>query len=374
MTKSQAPNYKSFDLAQDPAKGIPSEVEGQPTISNDQKSKHIDTWYGGLLKFRYCKLFVICNLAIGIFTWIGTACVARAETIRLKSGLVIEGTVVARTADAIKIDAGIGVPVTYYLDEIETTGENPPPPAPQPQPSSLSASPMETTAPTTDKPSALPKIPDNASTSQQQESSSFLPQDGKELELYNQASDPAPFYARRLSTEEYLKEQFQRANALQRKRIQRAIQAVYEAFQQFLDSRPGLKKFAATDAGRTVGISMAAALYALLCFPLMLIARKLQCAGWMAWIPILQIFLVVRIAEKSSVWILCFFLPGVNLLAFLVVGMSIARRLEQPPWLGYLMLVPGANLIVLWYLALLPPAVPPPPKPRDNTDTGIRFD
>src|SRR3990167_5493623 len=96
MTKFQAPNYK------------------QITISNDQKSKHTHCFW--LLEFRYCKLFVICNLVIGIFTWAGTAW---AETIRLKSGLVIKGTIVERTADSIKVDTGLGIPVTYYLDEIE---------------------------------------------------------------------------------------------------------------------------------------------------------------------------------------------------------------------------------------------------------------
>lgn len=46
--------------------------------------------------------------------------VAFAETIKLKSGRIIDGKVVEHTADAIKVDMGIGVVTTYYLDEIES--------------------------------------------------------------------------------------------------------------------------------------------------------------------------------------------------------------------------------------------------------------
>lgn len=43
-----------------------------------------------------------------------------AETIKLKSGKVWTGKIIDRTDKLIKIDMGFGVPVTYYLDEIES--------------------------------------------------------------------------------------------------------------------------------------------------------------------------------------------------------------------------------------------------------------
>jgi len=52
--------------------------------------------------------------------------------------------------------------------------------------------------------------------------------------------------------------------------------------------------------------------------------------------------------------------------------MSIARRLQQPHWLGYLMLVPAVNVAILWYLALVP-ALAPEKRPED-IDTGIKFE
>jgi len=44
---------------------------------------------------------------------------AFAETIHLKSGKTYEGKIVERTDEYIKIDIGVGFPITYFLDEIE---------------------------------------------------------------------------------------------------------------------------------------------------------------------------------------------------------------------------------------------------------------
>ncbi len=46
-----------------------------------------------------------------------------AETIQLKSGKTIEGKIVERTDKYIKVDIGIGMDITYFLDEIENTKE-----------------------------------------------------------------------------------------------------------------------------------------------------------------------------------------------------------------------------------------------------------
>lgn len=42
-----------------------------------------------------------------------------AETVKLKSGYIHEGKIIEKTDKYIKLDMGIGVPITYYLDEIE---------------------------------------------------------------------------------------------------------------------------------------------------------------------------------------------------------------------------------------------------------------
>jgi len=45
---------------------------------------------------------------------------ASAETITLTSGKVIEGQIVERTDEFIKVDTGVDVVTTYYLDEIQS--------------------------------------------------------------------------------------------------------------------------------------------------------------------------------------------------------------------------------------------------------------
>jgi len=50
------------------------------------------------------------------------ATVSYAETITLTSGKFIEGEIIERTDELIKVDTGVGVITTYYLDEIDEVG------------------------------------------------------------------------------------------------------------------------------------------------------------------------------------------------------------------------------------------------------------
>ncbi|MBM3248472.1 MAG: hypothetical protein FJZ10_03495 [Candidatus Omnitrophica bacterium] len=59
------------------------------------------------------------KIFIAVFLLILMSSFAFAETIILKSGQKHEGKIVERTDEYIKIDIGVGMPVTYFLDEIE---------------------------------------------------------------------------------------------------------------------------------------------------------------------------------------------------------------------------------------------------------------
>lgn len=48
-----------------------------------------------------------------------------ADTILLKSGIVVDGKIVEKEDDYIRVDAGIGVDTTYYIDEIENINDRP---------------------------------------------------------------------------------------------------------------------------------------------------------------------------------------------------------------------------------------------------------
>jgi hypothetical protein len=72
---------------------------------------------------------------------------------------------------------------------------------------------------------------------------------------------------------------------------------------------------------------------------------------WFAWIPILNIILMLNIAKKPIWWIILCLIPLVNIVVIIIVWMGIAEARNKPNWWGILLIVPGANLIVPGYLA-----------------------
>lgn len=94
------------------------------------------------------------------------------------------------------------------------------------------------------------------------------------------------------------------------------------------------------------------AFYAYLAICLMLVAKKTATSGgWMAWVPLLNIFLMCKVAGKSGLWIILLLLPFVNIIAIILLWAAIAERLGKPAWWGILMLIPIANLIIMGILA-----------------------
>lgn len=73
--------------------------------------------------------------------------------------------------------------------------------------------------------------------------------------------------------------------------------------------------------------------------------------AWMAWVPILNVFLMCKIAGKPGWWVVLFFIPFVNLVMTVLVWMGIAEARHKPAWLGVLMLVPIANIVIPAHLA-----------------------
>lgn len=85
---------------------------------------------------------------------------------------------------------------------------------------------------------------------------------------------------------------------------------------------------------------------------LMKIAKKTGTDnGWFAWIPILNVILMLQVAKKPIWWLILFFIPGINLVFTILVWMEIAKAVGKPEWWGILMIVPFVNLVVPGYLA-----------------------
>lgn len=94
------------------------------------------------------------------------------------------------------------------------------------------------------------------------------------------------------------------------------------------------------------------AIYVYMAIALMKIAQKTETpSAWMAWVPILNLYLIVKIAQKPSWWFLLLFVPFLNIIISVLLWAQISKKLEKPEWLGLLILVPVANIVLPGYLA-----------------------
>jgi len=92
--------------------------------------------------------------------------------------------------------------------------------------------------------------------------------------------------------------------------------------------------------------------YAYYALGLMVIANKTDTPdGWMAWIPILNLYLMCRIARKPWWWMILFFIPFVNFVISIVVLYSIIVIADKPGWWILPMLIPVVNIIFWGLLA-----------------------
>ncbi len=92
--------------------------------------------------------------------------------------------------------------------------------------------------------------------------------------------------------------------------------------------------------------------YVWLALCLHLIANKTSTPNaWLAWIPIANIYLMCKVADRSGWWTILFFIPLVNIIIAIIVWMGIAQARNKPSWLGILMIIPVVNLIISGILA-----------------------
>jgi hypothetical protein len=119
-----------------------------------------------------------------------------------------------------------------------------------------------------------------------------------------------------------------------------------------LADEPNAAQFAALGIVMIVGLVIAAAFYIYGALTLQAIAKRTNTEnGWLAWIPIANVILMLNIAKKPLWWIILLFVPLANLVILIIVWMEIAVACKKPNWWGILTIVPVANLIVLGLLA-----------------------
>ena len=93
-------------------------------------------------------------------------------------------------------------------------------------------------------------------------------------------------------------------------------------------------------------------LYAFAAFCFMKIAQKTNTPnGWWAWIPILNILLMLNIAKKPLWWIVLLIIPLVNIVIAILVLAEICKARGKPAWWVVGFFIPVVNLILLGALA-----------------------
>jgi hypothetical protein len=94
------------------------------------------------------------------------------------------------------------------------------------------------------------------------------------------------------------------------------------------------------------------ALYAYMALAVQTIATKTNTENpWLAWIPIVNLLLLVNIAKKPIWWFILFFIPLVGIVIAIIVWMGVAEARGKPNWWGVLLIIPLVGLIVPGYLA-----------------------
>jgi hypothetical protein len=99
-------------------------------------------------------------------------------------------------------------------------------------------------------------------------------------------------------------------------------------------------------------LAIALLLYLFQCYCLMLICRKAgHPPGILVWLPVAQVFPMLRAAGMSGWWFLALLVPVLNLVASALWCFNIAKARGKSVWMGVLLLLPITSLFAFLYLA-----------------------
>jgi hypothetical protein len=94
------------------------------------------------------------------------------------------------------------------------------------------------------------------------------------------------------------------------------------------------------------------AIYAYFALAISTIARKTYTPNaWYAWVPILNMVLLLNVAKKPAWWVLLYFVPFVNIVIMVITWMEVAKARGRPDWWGVFIIAPIANFILPGILA-----------------------
>ncbi|MEI7997879.1 MAG: hypothetical protein WCH62_00010 [Candidatus Omnitrophota bacterium] len=267
-------------------------------------------------------------LVIFILGFLCCAVTVNADEVVLKTGEIVKGRIVERVKDYVKIDNGIGVGVTYYNDEISSINgesvkvETPPVAVYSPAPSQDTTL-QQPMAPAAEAPAKVVEAPVSIPNVTSSEPVQTVKSNRSTVSVRQNFSSSVP--SGKLSS------------------------PVFGILKPFLG------------AGIVVIFLIVAFFYVLMCMPLYLLARKTNTSPvWLAWIPLANLYLFTKVAQKPGWWILVIFavglIPFAGILADLIIitwfWCCICEIRQKPKWLGLLILVPFVNIALPWYVAL----------------------
>lgn len=102
----------------------------------------------------------------------------------------------------------------------------------------------------------------------------------------------------------------------------------------------------------TTALLILLAIYAFTSLCLQKIAQKTNTeSAWVAWIPVVNLFLMLKVADKPLWWFILLVIPVVNLIVFIVVFVGICRARDKSPAWVISQFLPVLNFVGLGYLA-----------------------
>jgi hypothetical protein len=118
------------------------------------------------------------------------------------------------------------------------------------------------------------------------------------------------------------------------------------------DRIPARLPLAAMTGFFTFFLILMLAMYVYMALALQTIATKTNTENpWLAWIPIINLVLLLNIAKKPIWWFILFLIPLVGIVVGIIVWMAVAEARGKPNWWGILLIVPLVGIIVPGYLA-----------------------
>jgi hypothetical protein len=263
------------------------------------------------------KIFWAVIAALILMTSVPVA----ADEIVLKNGMKVTSAITGRSDQWVKVDVS-GVTVTYYNDEIESiNGKTHVPAAMQLAQQVQDGVPVVVTHPSAVETVNNPPVAATPVVPAQQPPALTPPAISTEGSVQNSA---APVVTVTSASD---------GKTTVTKRPIRPVEAIL-----------GLAVFA--------GVFLI--VFGVLFYPLFLISKKTGIGSPIfAFIPILNLYLMVQVAGRPVWWMILLLVPLANIIANVIIWMDIAVVRQKPAWMGILVLVPFANIAMMWYLALV---------------------